>query len=167
MSIILKPDINPTDASKVTQIGAAAAWRAMHELGLKTYIKWPNDIVINGKKVCGILTEMSGELNRLNYLVIGIGINVNIDSSSFPEDVSRVATSIKNEIGKEVQRRELVAMILNSFEELYEELIKHGTIKNSIDICRDNSILIGKKVRIISKGKEVERNAVGITDDGE
>lgn len=167
MSVVLRPEINPTDATKITQIGAAAVWEAMNSLGIIAYIKWPNDIVINGKKVCGILTEMSGELNRLNYLVIGIGINVNIDGDSFSEEVNKVATSIKQEIGREVPRRELVAMILNKFEELYEELVNHGTIKKSIKICRENSILIGKKIKIISKEQELERKAIGINDEGQ
>lgn len=167
MSIILTPDINPIDASKVTQIGAAAVWKALKEVGVDAYIKWPNDIVLNRKKVCGILTEMSGELNRINYLVIGIGINVNINSEEFPEEIRNIATSIKAEIGHTVSRKFIVAEILNNFEEFYDELIKHGNIKTSIDICRKASILLGREIRIITNKGERNAKAIDITDEGE
>ena len=167
MSIILKPDIEPMDASKITQIGAAAVCMSINELGLKATIKWPNDIVLNGKKVCGILTEMSGELNKINYIVMGIGINVNIESEDFPGDIKDIATSIKIEAGKKVKRKELVASIFNNFEKLYDEFINSGTIKNSINICRENSALIGNDVKIIKRNEEVFAKAIGLTEDGE
>lgn len=167
MSIILRPDINPIDASKVTQIGAAAVWKALKKVGLAAYIKWPNDIVINSKKVCGILTEMSAELNKINYLVIGIGINVNIDSEEFPKEIKDIATSIKAEIGYDVDRKFIVAEILNNFEELYSELIKHGSIKASIEICKKASILLGKEIKIITNKGERNAKAIDITDQGE
>ena len=167
MSIILKPDIEPMEASKITQIGAAAVCMSINDLGLKATIKWPNDIVLNGKKVCGILTEMSGELNKINYIVMGIGINVNIESEDFPGDIKDIATSIKIEAGKKVKRKELVASIFNNFEKLYDEFINSGTIKNSINICRENSALIGNDVKIIKRNEEVFAKAIGLTEDGE
>jgi len=167
LSIILRPNINPTDASKLTQIGAAAVWKGINQLGIEALIKWPNDIVVNGKKVSGILTEMSGELNKINYLVIGIGVNVNLESRDFPEDIREIATSLKAEKGTEISRENLLAEILNNFEEFYEELIERNTISKAIKICRDKSVLLGRNVKIISKGMEVERKAVGITDEGE
>lgn len=167
MSIVLRPDIKPSDAAKTTHIAAAAVWKAIYELGVDAQIKWPNDIVINSKKVCGILSEMSTELNSLNYIVVGIGINVNIDKDSIPEELSSVATSIKKEVGKEVSKGELLIRLLSNFEELYEELIDYGTIINSINICRDSSVLIGKRIKVILKGQEVEREAIGITNEGE
>ena len=167
MSIILKPDIEPMEASKITQIGAAAVCISINELGLKATIKWPNDIVLNGKKVCGILTEMSGELNKINYIVMGIGINVNIESEDFPGDIKDIATSIKIEAGEKIKRKELVASIFNNFEQLYDEFIKSGTIKKSINICRENSALIGNDVKIIKRNEEVFAKAIGLTEDGE
>ncbi|MFP5304114.1 hypothetical protein R2R70_23320, partial [Cobetia sp. SIMBA_158] len=77
-SIILKPNMLPSEVAKLTLIGAAAVNKALEEMGIISYIKWPNDIVIQGKKVCGILTEMSCELNIINYVIMGIGINVNL-----------------------------------------------------------------------------------------
>ncbi|KGN03196.1 biotin--acetyl-CoA-carboxylase ligase [Clostridium novyi A str. 4570] len=167
MSIILKPNIEPMEASKITQIGAAAVCMSINELGLEATIKWPNDIVLNGKKVCGILTEMSGELNKINYIVMGIGINVNIESEDFPGDIKDIATSIKIEAGKKVKRKELVASIFNNFEKLYDEFINSGTIKGSINICRENSALIGNDVKIIKRNEEVFAKAIGLTEDGE
>ncbi|KEH99340.1 biotin--[acetyl-CoA-carboxylase] ligase [Clostridium massiliodielmoense] len=167
MSIILRPDIEPMEASKITQIGAASVCISINELGLKSAIKWPNDIVLNSKKVCGILTEMSGELNKINYIVMGIGINVNIESDDFPGDIKNIATSIKIEGGSKVKRKELVGKVFNNFEILYDEFIKSGTIKKSINICKENSALIGKQVKIIKRSDEVFAKAIGLTEDGE
>lgn len=79
MSVVLTPDISPVLASKTTIIGAAAVYNALKDMGIEAGIKWPNDIVVNGKKVCGILTEMNAEMDRINYIVLGIGINVNME----------------------------------------------------------------------------------------
>lgn len=167
MSIILKPQIEPQDAVKITQVAAAAVWKAIAQMGIKTQIKWPNDIVLNGKKVCGILTEMSGELNRLNYLVVGIGINTNTNIDEFPEEIRNMATSIKTETGEEIKRKELVALILNNFEALYDQLINDRSIKEAINICKENSALIGRDVRLIVRGDEKEVKAIDINEDGE
>ncbi|KNF07823.1 bifunctional ligase/repressor BirA [Gottschalkia purinilytica] len=167
MSIILRPNIDPMDATKITQIAAASVYTGLEEIGIESHIKWPNDIVLNGKKICGILTEMSGEMIKINYLVVGIGINANIDYNDFPKEVREKATSIKEELGKEVSRKQIIGNILNNFEKLYNEFLEKGNIESSIKICRDRSILIGKKIKIISKGKEIERLAVDITDTGE
>jgi len=167
MSIILKPQIEPQDAVKITQVTAAAVWKAMNQMGIKTQIKWPNDIVLNGKKVCGILTEMSGELNRLNYLVVGIGINANTDIDEFPEEIKSKATSLKLETGHEVDRKKLVGYILNSFETLYKELVKERSIEEAIRICKENSALIGKDVRLSVRGEEKEVKAIDINEEGE
>ena len=167
MSLILRPDINPVYAAKITLIGAAAVNKALEELSIKTSIKWPNDIVINGRKVCGILTEMSAELNKIHYLIMGLGINVNTELSEFPEDLTTSATSLKIETGNHVARKKIVAGILNNFENLYKEFIKYGTIKDAVAICRDNSVLLGKEVRIINGSVEKKARAVDIDDDGQ
>lgn len=166
MSIVLRPDIDPMNVAKITQVGAAAVLKAIKEQGINAYIKWPNDIVLNNKKVCGILTEMSGEINNVNYVVMGIGINVNIDKEDFPEEIEEIATSLKIEEGKSIERKALVASILNNLEELYKEFIKNEDIKTSIDICRENSILIGKSVRIINRNDEIQAQALDLSDDG-
>lgn len=167
LSIILRPDIDPMNVPKVTQVGAAAVIRTLKDLDIKAYVKWPNDIILNNKKVCGILTEMSGELNKVNYVVMGIGINANIDVGDFPEELRNTATSISCEVGRYINRKEIVSSLLNNFETLYDEFEKKESIATSISICKENSILIGKDVRIINRGKESIGKAIDLTDEGE
>ena len=94
MTLMLKPDINPNNASMLTLVSALAVAKALADItGKDAKIKWPNDIVIDGRKVCGILTEMSAQFDYINNIVIGIGINVN--NSSFPEEISATASSIR------------------------------------------------------------------------
>lgn len=166
MSVILRPDIEPMNVAGITQVAAAAICKAVRDMGIETYIKWPNDIILNSKKVCGILTEMSGEINKVNYVIVGIGMNVNIEEDEFPEEVKAVATSLKIEQGKSIKRKELVARILNNLEELYEEVTEKDSIHDSIELCRKYSILIGKEVRIINRGKEVIARAIGLSNEG-
>lgn len=167
MSIILKPDINPLNVSMVTQIGAAAINKAFRELKIDTFIKWPNDILLNKKKFCGILTEMSAELTKVNFIVMGIGINVNVDENDFTKEVKETATSIKIETGKRVDRKEIVSRILNNFEELYEDFIEREDIQRTIDICRENSILMGREIRVIKRGNSINAKVLDIDDKGE
>jgi len=167
MSIILRPNIITQNASQITLIGAAAAQTAIMKMCVETSIKWPNDIVINGKKVCGILTEMSGEIDHINYLVMGIGINVNLEEEDIPMDLKDVATSLKIESGKCMDRKLLAANILNIFEELYNEFVQNGNIKETIDVCRKNSMLIGKEIQLVSRGKVRIAKAIDISDSGE
>lgn len=166
LSLILKPDLDPINASKITQIGAAALCKSFIEIGIPSFIKWPNDIVINNRKVCGILTEMNGELNRINYIILGIGINVNIDMDDLPEELKDTASSLKIESGKTIDRRKLAALILNNFELLYNELLNECHINSSIDICRKNSILLNKQIRIINKNSTKIAKALDLDNEG-
>lgn len=167
MSIILKPNISPMMASRVTLIGAAAVHKALEEIGIDAKIKWPNDIVLNNKKLCGILTEMSGEMDKLNYIVMGIGLNVNLDEEDFSDELKNMATSLKIEKNEQVNRKELFGKILNNFEILYDEFKEHGNIESTVDICRKNSLLLGKEVRVINGSKTVTVKALGLDEDGE
>lgn len=166
LSVILKPEVEPMNVSKIALVGAAAVNKALEDMGIKSGIKWPNDIVVDGKKVCGILTEMSCELNMINYVVMGIGINVNLDMVDIPEDIHHKATSLKVAANKETNRKILLAKVLNHFEELYQGF-KSGDISKTIEICRKNSVLLGEEVRII-KGKETRvGKALDINLEGE
>lgn len=167
MSIILKPQIDPMKVAKITQIGAAAVSLALEDLDIKSYIKWPNDIVMNRKKVCGILTEMSCELNMINYVIMGIGINVNLDKQDFRGEIENVGTSLKVETGKKISRKKLLGLFLNRFEELYTSFINKDNFEDTLKICRDKSILIGREVRIIKGRDEKSGKVVGINDEGE
>ena len=123
MTILLYPDIPPVKAPQLTLLMAIAVAEGIQEVtGLETKIKWPNDIVVNGRKICGILTEMSTEIDYINHVVIGAGINVNQDT--FPDDIKATASSLKLELGKSVKRSELIAAVMKSFEKCYEIFIE-------------------------------------------
>lgn len=165
VSIILRPNISAYAVSKLTLLGAAAVERAMDNMGIDAYIKWPNDLVLNSKKICGILTEMSGEMDRVNYIVMGIGINVNMNS--FPEEVSNMATSLKLETGKEVDRKTLLAALLNYLERFYNTFIEEGNFSQVVNICRKKSVLLGKEVKLINGDDVKKAKAVDLDEDGE
>ncbi|MBM7615981.1 biotin--[acetyl-CoA-carboxylase] ligase [Alkaliphilus hydrothermalis] len=165
MSIILKPQIPPTEGAKMTQIAAAATCLGIRSItSLDVLIKWPNDVIINGKKVCGILTEMSGELNQVAYIIVGIGINVNTEE--FPEDLREKGTSLLIEGKKHYSRKEMIVAILNEFEKLYQDYIKSGSLQSTIEICKKYSAMLGKEIRIIQGNKETIAKAVDITEEG-
>lgn len=168
MSLLLKPEIQPFHAAKITQIAASAITLAIREMTeLPALIKWPNDIVVNGKKVCGILTEMSAELNQINYVILGIGINVN--GETFDEEIIKKATSLKVELNKEspVDRKILIKYFYKYFDELYMEFLKDQSALSSIEICRKHSAIIGKQVQIIRRQESETVTILDITDDGE
>ena len=103
MSFLLKPQIRPEYASRLTLVAAMAVSAGIEEVtGLTSQIKWPNDLVLSGKKICGILTEMSTDLDTIRYIIVGIGINVN--TSSFPEEIRETATSLYLESGRKWKR---------------------------------------------------------------
>ncbi|MBZ9636420.1 biotin--[acetyl-CoA-carboxylase] ligase [Clostridium sp. FP1] len=167
MSIILRPNIVTENISQITLIGAAAVQQAIMKMGIKTSIKWPNDIVINSRKVCGILTEMTGEIDHINYLVMGIGINVNLEEKDIPMDLKSVATSLTIETGKYIDRKLLLANVLNIFEVLYNDFVENGNVSETMEICRENSLLIGKEIQLINGGKQVKAKVIDISDSGE
>ncbi len=165
ISVALTPNISPMLASRTTLIGAAAVYSALKDSHVKAQIKWPNDIVINGKKVCGILTEMSARIEKVNYIIMGIGINVNMEE--FPEELSEKATSLRNELGTFTDRKVLLARVLNRLEEFYEDFKTNGHISRVINICREGSVLINKEVKIINGAVETLCTVVDIDEDGE
>lgn len=122
MTLLLRPKCEPVCAAPLTLVAALAAVSALKETtGLDVKIKWPNDIVLNGKKICGILTEMSSEVDYINYVAVGIGINVN--TRSFPEEVKEVATSLFMESGRSCARSVIIAAIMRYMEEYYEQFL--------------------------------------------
>jgi len=166
MSLLLKPEISPQEAPKITQIAAAALIETVKGLyGLDVKVKWPNDIVINGKKVCGILTEMGAELDRVNHIVLGIGVNANIDA--FSGELADKATSLKIETGHSLDRKEFLFYFLKELELLLDRFFEEGDFESSLNICRNHSAVIGRKVWINPKEGFVEVLATGINDDGE
>lgn len=166
MSLLLKPDMNPNKASMLTLVMAQSVAEAIREQeGLDAKIKWPNDIVIGGRKVCGILTEMSAEVDYIHYVVIGVGINVNMEE--FPEEIRATATSLRIEQGHEVKRAELIACVMRRFEEHYQLFIKTGDLSGMRDVY--NALLVNRdrEVCVLEPQNEYRAHAIGINENGE
>src|ERR1035441_4235891 len=122
-SVLLRPDLRPQETTRLTVASATALRRAIEsQTGLKPEIKWPNDILIHGKKAAGILTELSGELDHVNYIILGIGVDVNLSQGDFPAELRKSATSLKIERGKSVSRPELAVAILRELDHDYARI---------------------------------------------
>jgi len=164
MSIILKPNIQPQEALNLTQVAAISVVKAIEEVfHVESKIKWPNDIILNNKKVCGILTEMSSEIDKINYVIIGIGVNVNCDN--FPEELKGKATSLYLETNSKVDRKKLTASILNNLEFYYNAYLQKG-FEYIRPICIEKSITIGRQIKVIANEGEIEGKAVTIDNNG-
>lgn len=165
MSVILRPDIAPVKASMLTLVMALSVSKAIENVsGLETQIKWPNDIIIHKKKVCGILTEMSAEMNRIHYVIIGCGINTG--NMSVSPEVKDKATSLLLE-GKSVKRAVLVADVLSCFEQEYERFLQAGNLAPLLEEYNSRLINIGKEVKILDPLQEYQAVAEGINESGE
>lgn len=161
MSLVLKPDIALVNAYRINMAVSVAIARTLFQLyGLNTGIKWPNDILVNGRKICGILMEVSAEMDRLEYAVVGIGINANIDVNEFPSDWN--ATSLSRETGGQVSRNQLIQTLLREIETAYDQM---STPKISSE-WRERSVTLGRYVRITNSEGDVEGSAVSLGDDG-
>ena len=126
-SVILHPNFSPHDAPKFTLMAAVAVAEAMARFKLKAEIKWPNDIMHDGRKLVGILTEMTGEIGKITYLVTGIGINVNISREEFPEELRDIATSLSElNGGEKISRVYFLRAVLEEFDKLYREVNAAG-----------------------------------------
>lgn len=166
MTLLLRPEIEPQNASMLTLVSVLAVAKGIeHMVDLPVQIKWPNDIVINGKKVCGILTEMSAQMDYVNYIVIGIGINVG--NEEFPEEIKDVATSIYLESGKHVNRAMLIEKIWEEFEDYYELYEKTQDLSSLVKEYDSYLVNRGQKVRVLDSKEPYEGKAMGITDRGE
>lgn len=180
MSLALRPTFAPSKAPMLTLVMAYSVVNAMKRYiaemdNVEVQIKWPNDIVINGKKVCGILTEMSTEIDYINYVVIGVGINANMES--FPEELQEVATSLKLELQKQanqelltdcrVHRARLIGYILEEFEQQYEQFCIVGNLSFLQEEYNKCLVNMDRQVRVLEPGNEYEAFAMGIDEQGE
>src|SRR3989337_4260444 len=166
MSVLLRPDISPQHAPVMTMMSAISTARAITEVtGLETTIKWPNDILIDRKKVSGILTEMNAEQERINYIVAGIGINVNIKKQDFPEDLRMPATSLKECLGKSVDRMNLLFTLIKILEQDYEELKKDG-IMSIFRKWRKGCDILNRRIKVSLPGEEITGAAEDFTPEG-
>ena len=173
MSLLLRPAFPADRISMVTLVMGMAVTEAIRGLyEMPALIKWPNDVVAGSRKLSGTLTEMSAELTgsgsaqpAVHYIVIGTGINANV--TSFPEEISKTATSLSLELGHPVKRAELIAEVMRRFEEDYEQFLVHCDMSLLKD--RYNALLVnaGRQVRVLEPGHEYTGTALGINDRGE
>jgi BirA family biotin operon repressor/biotin-[acetyl-CoA-carboxylase] ligase len=165
LSIILKPKIQPLYAPRITLLAGVAVAKTIRSIGLQARIKWPNDVLINEKKVCGILTEIEAEIDLIDHCVVGIGIDANVDTESFPEDVRESSTSLKKELGHEINRVEFVQGLLEEFESLYLKFQNEG-FPSILEEWRNMSSTIGEWVKITTQTKTIYGEAIGVDNDG-
>lgn len=163
LTVILRPDCAPEKANLLTSLAAVAAARAVEKVsGADVKIKWVNDLYLNGKKICGILTEagLGVEAGRLDWAVVGIGINVN--RMEFPPELQEVATSVGNETGAAPDRNRLIAEILNELDALYGDLETGAFLEES----RRRSNVTGRRITVIEGGKQYPAKALDIDSQG-
>ena len=166
MSYLLKPGFSPDTAPMLTLIMAMSAAKGIHEVtDLEVGIKWPNDIVINGKKAVGILTEMIAEPDYIHYVIIGTGINVN--TRSFPEDISKTATSLFLETGRTWPRALITGLTAGYFEKYYDIFRTTGTLEGLMDEYNSMCVNAGKRVTVLDPKGQFDGTAEGINENGE
>lgn len=169
MTIILKPDFPPDKASMLTLVMALSVADAVAEAtGLRCGIKWPNDIVVNGKKICGILTELNTESDYIQYVVIGVGINVNNASpEEFPEVIRQMATSLRIESGMRLSRAEILERVLAHFEKNYDTFVETLDLSCLMDKYEKRLLNLNTEVKVLDPKGEYTGIARGINAAGE
>lgn len=161
-STILKPSIPISRASFLTQVAGAALATSLEKLGVACQIKWPNDLVLNGRKIAGILTEMRAEIESISYIVVGIGVN--IGPKTFEESITTVATSLANE-GYQIRDLDLLRTFFIDFEDLYEDFKKRD-YSRILGILKDKSAVLGKEIYLIRDGQKDKVFAENIDEYG-
>jgi len=165
-SLILRPRTSAREAPVVTCLAATSVAQAIRALtGLEAVIKWPNDILIHDRKVAGILTELGVVKDQVNYLVIGIGINVNLDPEALPDEIRATATSLMAEAGQGVDRNELMAALCNKLEERYLRFLSEGSTP-VLEEFRSLTVTLGRRVKVILPGRIIKGWAEAIDRDG-
>ncbi|MCE5287232.1 MAG: biotin--[acetyl-CoA-carboxylase] ligase [Pelosinus sp.] len=166
LSVVLRPALSPYEISKCTLMAAVAVYKAILRVtGIKCGIKWPNDILYQGKKLVGILTELNAEVDAVNYIVIGIGINVNIAAEDFPSEIKSIATSLAVAAGESVSRLELVCAVLEELEKSYQAVLQQG-FGEVLTEWRSYSATLGKEVSVIGANESYVGKALDIAEDG-
>jgi len=162
MSVILRPQLNPQEVPKLTLLTAVTVAEAIYKMaGLKIAIKWPNDLLVGSQKLGGILTELNAEVDRIKFVVVGIGLNVNTTASHLPAE----GTSLRMETGKHFSRVEVLKEILRTLEKWYLRVGKEG-FDEVLKKWREYAVTLGKRVRITDTNGFIEGEALGLADDG-
>ncbi len=165
MSMLLTPNITPPEAPVLTLLAGLAVCRAVRQqTGLTAMIKWPNDILISNKKICGILTELYAEMDSVHFVITGIGINVNTEV--FPEELQKTATSLKIEKGESISRKNMIKAVIEEFEKIYLQYEKECSFLPFREEYKKYCINIGKELQVLSKQPFIAKG-IDITEQGE
>ena len=165
-SVLLRPDLQPQEATQLTVISATALRRAIRTItGLAAEIKWPNDLLLGGKKTAGILTELSAELDRVRHVIIGIGVDVNLDAAGYPPELRKLATSLKLAGGAEISRAELAVEILRELDSDYARM-RAGDFSDIADEWEAACVTIGRNVTVHAGDRQFRGRAEALDDDG-
>ena len=166
MSLLLRPEISPQKASMLTLVMALAVAEGIRKAAdVNTQIKWPNDIILNKKKVCGILTEMQADVQKIHHIVIGVGINVN--QETFPEEIGQIATSLSQVTGTQHSRKQLIMQVMEAFERYYAAFLETENLSGLLEEYNKKLVNRGREVMIHEPGNEYIAVAEGINPLGE
>jgi BirA family transcriptional regulator, biotin operon repressor / biotin---[acetyl-CoA-carboxylase] ligase len=165
-SVLLRPQLRPQETTQLTVASAAALVRGIRlATGLRPEIKWPNDILIRGRKLAGILTELHAELDRVKYVILGIGVDVNLGAGDFPPELRRSATSLKLEAGRAILRPELAALILRELDQAYAK-VRGGAFAEVADAWEADCSTLGREVVIRVGDRRIRGRAESLGEDG-
>ncbi len=166
-SLILRPKLRPAEAVKLTFVAGLAVAKVLREMfDLKAETKWPNDVLVNKRKICGILNEMNTTDETVNFVVVGIGINANFDvEKALPEQLKKVATSLENELGRKVRLEKLFGALLEQLENLYELFTKKG-FDSILEGWKNYAGFLGHQVEVKSLTEELGGLALDVDHDG-
>jgi BirA family biotin operon repressor/biotin-[acetyl-CoA-carboxylase] ligase len=166
LSVILRPAIPPQQASLITLMAAVATAGAIERFaGLQPMIKWPNDILLRNRKVAGLLNEIHSEMDRIHFVILGIGVNLNMDEKMFSKEIRRLATSLKRETGQSISRKAFLQTLLEELEVWYETLLKEGATP-VLKAWRDKAQIHGRPVRVTFFGEVLLGTAIDVDSDG-
>ena len=166
-SLILRPKLHVPDATGLTFMAGLAVAEVLEQTyNLKVKTKWPNDVLLNGKKVCGILTESSLAEDRVNFVVVGIGLNANfVPEQALPEKMSKMATSLEAELERKIELEELLRKLLERMETVYDTYLAKGSV-HIVGEWKKFAAFLGSEIRVISENEEVKGLALNVDNQG-
>jgi BirA family biotin operon repressor/biotin-[acetyl-CoA-carboxylase] ligase len=166
LSVILRPKISPHQASLITLMAAVATANAIQKFsGLIPLIKWPNDILLRDRKVAGLLNEIHSEMDQIHFVILGMGVNLNMEEQMFPREVRPVATSLKIEMGETISRKIFLQFLLSELERWYTIFLEEGSAV-ILKAWRDWADIEGRQVKVTSFGEAIVGTAIDVDSDG-
>lgn len=166
LSVILRPNISPHQASLITLMAAVATADAIQKFsGLLPLIKWPNDILLRDQKLAGLLNEIHSEMDRIHFVILGIGVNLNVDKEMFPKEIQAIATSLKEEMGQTISRKTFLQFLLQELEKWYSIFMKQGNTV-ILESWRGRAHIKGRRVKVTSFKETWIGIAVDVDSDG-